>query len=285
MSTVACGRCGAIAGAGAAFCSNCGARLVPPTAASTAGAPSVATLTPPLVTARPADRATAHPWERGSTGRLAIWLFVGAVLFVAIAAAGAIVWAAGQEPTPCSDPTCGTPPIAAPLEAPDPFQSESFGYALDASGGCSPTRLTISERSSDGVRWTLHFPELAVTDWPIEVRGVPAANLSANQLVDQVVAARYAGAAYAYSIPMAEIGFQPGYGAVYDLYVGAGSATPIHARAIVMTAVKGDLAIILDSLGPWYGKQSGHPNPAQTKSPICFSSILTSVTWPGEAPP
>ena len=78
----------------------------------------------------------------------------------------------------------------------------------------------------------------------------------------------------------------PGAGAVYDLYVGAGNADPVHARAIVMAAVQGDLAIVMESLGPWVSDaRAGHPNPAQALTPVCFSGVLTSVTWPGEAPP
>jgi len=223
------------------------------------------------------------PWLRTPSSRAIAWGLAIGLVVAAVIIGGIIVVLAWQKPDPCAGEICGEPPISPPRGDPDPYTSPAHGYALDATGFCSI--ITVSERTDAAIRWNLRFDDLAVKDWPTEVRGEVAAGRSAQVIVEQEASTRYAGATFVYSIPLAEIGFQRGYGAIYDLNVGAGNATPIHARAIVMASVKGDLAIILSSLGPWTDRRLGHPNPASTVTPICFSAILTSVTWPGEPPP
>jgi hypothetical protein len=306
VSQVACGGCGAVAGAGAAFCSTCGARLLPiaagsapgpaappPFAAAPAAPPAftAAPAAPPAFTAAPAAPpaftaapAAQLPWERTITSQLGVWLIVGLLILATLVATAVVIWVAQGTPASCTGAICIPSPVSAPLGDPDPFRSQAYGYSLDALGSCSVIR--VDEKTNAGVHWTVRFDQFAVSDWPLDVRGEPAAGRTADQIVAEAVAAKYAGATLVYSIPMAEIGFNPGSGAVYDLYVGAGNADPVHARAIVMAAVRGDLAIVLESLGPWVSDaKAGHPNPAQTLTPVCFSGVLTSVTWPGETPP
>ncbi len=276
MSQVACGGCGAIAGVGAAYCSNCGARLVP-----------MAAVTVPVghdVSVPSRASAAPLPWERTISSRVAVWLLIGLLVLAATSGAGIAVWAASRASDPCVSAICVPSPVSAPLGDPDPFRSEAYGYSLDALGSCS--RIQVDERTAAGVHWTVRMDKFAVSDWPLDLRGEPAAGRTADQIVAESAVERYAGSTHVYTIPMVEIGFHPGYGAVYDLYVGAGNADPVHARAIVMAAVRGDLAIVMESLGPWVSDANlGHPNPAQTLTPVCFSAILTSVTWPGEAVP
>jgi hypothetical protein len=275
---IACGRCGAV-GRATAFCASCGARLI-------AAQPA-----PYQAPASPAGQATAVPapavapaWQRPDRDRLVAWLAVGSVAMAAVVLVGVVMLVMGAPPPACIGPACATPALAEPAPAAVPYTSQEYGYSLDAAGNC-PRHLAGSTPTADGVRWTVRFPEFAVTDWPFEIRGERAAGRSAAQVVEQEVAQRYGAPTFVYSIPMADVGYVPGYGGVYDLQVGAGSGLPIHARAVVIAAVQGDLAIALTSLGPWTGAKVAHPNPAQTLIVVCAATVLTSVQWPGEPPP
>lgn len=222
----------------------------------------------------------AASWQRAARYRVGVWAIVAMFSFAAVMAAALIGWIVGQGLGSCTDPSCVSPPLSPPLAEAQPYTSATFGYSLNAANRC-PEVMAETSRSDGAIDWTASFKG----EWPVEVRGQPAAGQSAQQIVDAIQVAKYSDAQFAYSIPMAEIGYALGYGAVYDVRIGAGNADPIHARAVVIAAVKGDLAIVLDSLGPWDNEQKGHPNPAQTKIVICFSPIVNSVAWPGEPPP
>lgn len=293
MSHVACGRCGSLTNADAAFCWSCGARLrptapvVPPVVAPQAP-PVPAPQAPPV----PAPQATPSsttgfqlPWERPPAERATAWLAVVGVGIAALVAVAVLSFFLHHRPDdPCVGAKCGEPWAGPPIGAAVPYTSETFGYELDAAGMCPP-RMTVASQAADGIRLTIRLDDSPITDWPVHVFGQTAGGRSARDILNTVAAAEFGGATKVYEIPQTEIGYQSGQGAVYDLNVGAGSATSVHARGIVMVAVKDDLAIVLTSLGPWDDKRRGHPNPASTVTPICFSSILTSVRWPGEPPP
>lgn len=265
IGAVGCGRCGAIVDARAAFCGNCGARI---------------SAAPAAIAAAPA----AAPWLRPPRQRAVAWIAV-ALVIVAAGVLVAVLSLLGKRGTAdCPGSSCVTPELAPPAPAIVPYRSPAFGYALDAATSC-PRHLAETRPSEAGVAWTVRFPELAVTDWPFSIHAEAAAARTAQQVVEAQVAQRYGAPAFVYSIPMADVGYKPGYGAVYDMQVGAGSGTAVRARAIVIAAVQNDLAIVLDSLGPWTGARAGHPNPAQTLMGVCVSAVLTSVEWPGEEPP
>lgn len=254
---IACGRCGTINLASSPACANCGARLLPPTG--------------------------TQAWERAADTRLAAWFVVGLMGVAAICVMALVFWLAGQPPPPCTDLACAPqPPIVPPLAAAAPYFSEQYEYSLDAAPLYSSCGRE-TERDIAGIKWTAALSSGGVTSWPIEVRGEDANGRSAERVVNDV-AAGYAGATLVYVIPMVEMGSHPGYGAVYDLNVGAGNAGAVHARAIVMAAVDGNLGIVLDSLGPFHSGPYAHANPSKTRIAFCISPTLTSLTWPGEAP-
>lgn len=288
MSDVACGRCGSRANSDATFCWSCGARLRPTaTVVAPAAAPVAAPQAAPVLAPRAAPDPTIGfqlPWERPPGQRATAWLGVVGVGIAALVAVAVVSFLLRHRPDePCAGATCGEPWTGPPIGVAVPYTSETFRYELDAAGRC--TRMTLTSQAADGIHLTFRWVESPITDWPVHVYGETAAGRSAADILSSVAAAEYGGATKVYDIPQAEIGYQPGQGAVYDLTVSAGTATSVHARGIVMVAVKDDLAIVLTSLGPWEGVRRGHPNPASTPTPICFSSILTSVRWPGEPPP
>ncbi len=296
MSVATCARCGGPLEPAARFCGRCGHPVGTPVAAGTGEADTgspVATASVLTAAGNPGAEAAMYPvWSgagtipgrRPGTTRVPAWAIVLGVCIVAIIAAGVLGWIIGQGlQQTCVGQDCG--PLSPPLAGPLPYTSSKFGYSLDASSRCKSIEMPVTGSDDASIDWTLRFQGLAVTDWPLEVRGQTADSRSAQQIVEAIRAEKYVDAQFVFSLPMAELGFAPGYGAVYDLRIGAGSADPIHARAVVIAAVKGDLAITLDSVGPFDAKRLGHPFPAQTHAVICFSPIVSSLTWPGEPPP
>lgn len=296
MSLATCAQCGRPLDPGARFCGQCGHPVgAPAVVAGVDAVPGAAGATAPAAVAAVPAVATAAafpvwtgtgtiPGRRPVTTRVPIWAIVLGICIIAVIAAGLIGWIIGQGlQEPCVGPDCG--PLSPPLGVALPYTSSKFGYSLDASGRCKSIEMPVTSSDDASIDWTLRYKGLAVPDWPLEVRGQPADARSAQQIVEAIRAAKYADSQLVYTVPMAELGYAPGYGAVYDLRVGAGNANPIHARAVVMAAVKGDLAITLDTVSPFDGKRLGHPFPAQTFSVICFSPIVSSLTWPGESPP
>jgi hypothetical protein len=297
VSVATCAQCGRPLDPGARFCGQCGHPVGAPAVTAGAGAVPVATIVvgPPAPVAPVATGAMAAaypvwsgagtiPGQRPVTTRVPVWAVVLGICIVAVIAAGLIGWIIGQGlQEPCVGPDCG--PLSPPLGAALPYTSSKFGYSLDASGRCKSIEMPVTSSDEASIGWTLRYKGLPVAEWPLDVRGQAADARSAQEIVEGIRAAKYADAQFVYSIPMAELGYAPGYGAVYDLRVGAGSANPIHARAIVIAAVKGDLAITLDVVGPFDAKRVGHPFPVQTHSAICFSPVVSSLTWPGESPP
>lgn len=289
MSTATCQRCGHPLEPGASFCGQCGAPVAPasatrvavPAAATSAAATSAASAGPPFAVFRGAGPV---PWQRAIGPRTRAWGLMIGLAFVAIVAAGLIGWGIGQRLAPsCSGPDCG--PLSAPLAATQPYKSSRYGFSLDATGYCRSIAMPVTGHDDASIDWTLKFPAASVGDWPVNIHGEPADGREAQPIVESLKDAKYADAQFVYSIPMADIGYAPGYGAVYDLLLSAGSAQPTHTRVILIAAVKGDLAIVLDSIGPFDAQKLGHPFPAQTHGVICFSPMINTIAWPGEPPP
>ena len=224
------------------------------------------------------------PWQRRLGPRARAWGLVIGLAVIAVVAAGVIGWAIGQRlAESCSGPECG--PLSAPLAPALPYTSSRYKFSLDATGHCLSVGMPVTGHDDASIDWTLKFPAASVGDWPVNLHGEPADGREAQPIVESLKDAKYADAQFAYSIPMADIGYAPGYGAVYDLQIGAGSAQPVHARVVLIAAVKGDLAIVFDSVGPFDSQKLGHPFPAQTHGVVCYSPTINSVTWPGEPPP
>lgn len=285
MTEIACGRCGTIADASAAYCGFCGARLRP---TESTGA-IVAAPSPQTATTGGAASAVPSgwelPWQRSEGRRAIAWLLVVGVVLLAIIAAAVVGWLIAHRPPECEGGGCKDPIFPAPLANADPYSSETFGYSLDAAPTACSYSIRVVERPNDGISWLIKVNRPTTFEWPTRVRGEPVNGRSAEAIVEQVGSAEFGGATLVYAIPQAAIGWTFGAGAVYDGYVGAGSSSPVHARFIVLAAVKGDLAIVATSQGPWSDAQKGHPNPSHTGIATCIDSILTTVAWPGEPPP
>ena len=210
----------------------------------------------------------------------AIWALMVAVVVIAAAALGGVAYALRPQPVSCTTASCQAPPPKVdPLPAAAAYTSRRFGFTLEYPADESPSKQTDT-----GVDWVSQDGSEGMV-----VKGLDANGLSAQQIVQNEQQADFSGATAAYpaaGIPGANLGYTPGYGQVYDLYIHGGSAE--HARILIMAAVRNGLGVVLVAAAPFQQtneSNDGHPNPAEMDLVhFAFFRLATaSVTWPGEA--
>jgi hypothetical protein len=118
--------------------------------------------------------------------------------------------------------------------------------------------------------------------------GEPAAGRTPRQVANDLISSHFPDATTAYEIPNAQVGYQPGYGAVVDVYKPNGSGGSARLRVLVMVAVKHDLALIAEGAGPYrefspdFG--SGHPSGANFFLALDMGKYVNSFMWRGDPP-
>jgi hypothetical protein len=272
-----CPRCGAPAG-GSRFCGRCGNALAMSTSRSS--------------TYEVAVPAAVRSLFGGKTGTK-LWIAVIGCMTLLLTATAAVSFALASATAPNARciVVCGRPVLAAPVDPPYRYTSSAYGYsvsleyALSASDGPIMKLVVMNDRSIGWLVTSRYHPERG--SWPFVFSGEPAKGRSAEEIATALVHAEHPDAIFVYSIPQSELGYTPGYGAVYDLTIRIGTGQSAHARVVVEVAIKRGLAVILDGIGPYVKSAPdayGHPNPAATPMTSYFVDAANSVTWPGDPP-
>ena len=178
-------------------------------------------------------------------------------------------------------PDCGRPPTGTPVTALPRFAAPGgeFSVAYPAPGSA----YTIDTRST-GVTATFTGGDGGV----MQLFSEPAKGRSARDITKATVKKAYPDAKFAYEIPNAMVGYQPGYGEVADDWPqGAGSAAS-RVRILVMTAVKNDVALIAFATGPYhaFGPDFGPGPPSGANLQIAqdMGKYVNSFQWNGDPP-
>jgi zinc-ribbon domain len=282
-----CGKCGSPHSPGAQFCPKCGNRLAP-SAVATAVRPRVAAPSYPVVAQPgPAPVAGANPT------RAFPWLIAGGAVAGLIAAFTVISVLIVPKPATCGETViCPHPsPVKLPLANPNHYESKTFHYVLEYFDQGPLTddhgkALPRSVENDTSIGWELQGTSGGVI-YPITFTGEGANHRSAAQVVEQIQAKSYPNATLAYHIPGAEMGYNDGYGNVYDIRFAVAGGESARRRLIVIAAVKNGLAVELVSVGPFRAsnyKDDLHPNPANTKIVNYFDDIVNTVRFPGDPP-
>jgi hypothetical protein len=212
------------------------------------------------------------------------WLIALALLVLAVAAL--MIIGAVQPPgtTTCGPPQCPVPPPrSAPMAAPDHYVSSTYGFGLDYSTAI----ISPSQTTDKSISWDATLTDGSEVSWSFT--GFEPAGRDAHQVVADFVQSSFPDATFAYAIPGADVGYTPGYGAVYDVSVAPGGGASVHERLIVLAAIKNNVGVGVVAQGPYQHSDpqtDGHPNPADT--PLVhlpdFQLALKSVTWKGDPP-
>ena len=279
-AAVTCPRCGAVNASNARYCHHCAQPLVPGTVDT-----DTASVMRGARYAHATQEQIAAAFLR-KAGRPRTWLITGAAAIVpVIALAIAALLLTPRPPKPCRL-GCTTSPypiqrsLARPLIAHNRYVSTAFGYTVDYLD-----RSLTPQTDATSVAWGPDDP--SVTGYIIRFEGVPANGRSAQDIVEAVHQSKFPDFPLVNPIPGAEIGYWPGYGAVYDNTVPPANGQSVDTRVIIMAAVKKGLAIEMIVDGPFdYDSGDGHPLPAQIDQFVAqFSDkTLNTVAWKGDVP-
>lgn len=177
-------------------------------------------------------------------------------------------------------PNCGHPPTAAPVSVRPRMSGPNAAYTVeyDPSGG----NVTSSHDANSVTE------DLVVGDQgTLRLFGMPANGQTAGQVAASLLGKHFPNATRVYMVPNAEVGFQPGYGEVDDVNVQSTNGGYLHARLIVMVAVKHDVALVGVALGPYDpytpdGINDGHPSGVSAEIAFLLDPLLNSFSWQGD---
>lgn len=179
------------------------------------------------------------------------------------------------------DPTCGGPPPVGPAVVARPRFTASDGSWSVEYPSDNPN-FTGFKKTSNALIADLGNGQAAIL-----VRGDSAGGKTAQQIVQAYQEQQFPDARPAYEISHAEVGYNPGYGAVFDSYPQTTSGSAGHDRLIVLAAVRNDTYVLVVGLGAYQefakdGTNDGHPSGAATLVSFFMDPIINSVTWKGD---
>ncbi len=206
----------------------------------------------------------------------------GVVIATMTAVMGAVaLWFTPKVEHYMCPPDCGRPPTGTPVTALPRFAAPGgdFSVAYPAPGSA----YTIDTRDS-GVTATF----IAGDGGVMQLFSEPALGRSAREITKATVKKAYPDAKFAYEIPNAMVGYQPGYGEVADDWPQSSSASSSRVRILVMSAVKNDVALIAFATGPYhaFGPDFGPGPPSGANLQIAqdMGKYVNSFQWKGDPP-
>jgi hypothetical protein len=191
-------------------------------------------------------------------------------------------------PAQCQTLTCAIPfRTGPPVETGPLYTNSQFGFTARVIEnpilGVAPTMSTANGQLS--LTYSVSSGELGT----VQLVGQPDTNgETAEQIVDSVINSVAQGQQQSvYSLGVgAQIGYQPGFGEVYNVTPDSGDGQSQQLRVTVIAAVVNKLAIVAVAEGvyqeftPSFGPS--HPSPADSLIAEAADPVINSVLWPGE---
>ena len=116
----------------------------------------------------------------------------------------------------------------------------------------------------------------------LELWGEPADKRTPKQVVDKMIADYYPDATIDYEIPNAMVGYEPGYGAVFDEYPQDSSGEFTRLRLVALCAVKNDYALVASAIGPYHEFTpdfgTGHPSACQPRARPGYGQVRQQLS-------
>ncbi|HET9566059.1 MAG TPA: zinc ribbon domain-containing protein [Mycobacterium sp.] len=207
------------------------------------------------------------------------WLFttLAAGLGVTVAAGvTASVLATPPRPRYTCPPDCGRPPIAEPIDINPRFVSADGEFSVQYPG---PESLYTATLYPDWIELEYVGGDTGLLDlW-----GESADKRTAKQVIDKMIADYYPDATLDYEIPNAMVGYEPGYGAVFDDYPQDSSGEFTRLRIVALSAVKNDYALVATAVGPYHEFTpdfgTGHPSGVNLQLAMDMGKYVNSFRW------
>jgi hypothetical protein len=253
-----------------------GHRPWPTVAAGSPSAPAQATFAP-----GPAPQPIRRLLRRHFFGLLALSLLVVSGILV-------LVVFLLRPPPPKHCPrlfVCGGPVAKGAVHNGRIYTSSEFGfkveYGPDSGTQTSATGIIVS-----------YTGNRSYEQGQVEIVGLPAGGASAWDVVNSVAQQVAPYSTQEYEVPNPYIGGVPAVGEAYDVEENGSSNSSGLDRLIVLAAVRGDLAIAVVDMGPYWQFSSSnstemglndHPSPADQYAALFADPLVNSVAWPSSS--
>lgn len=228
--------------------------------------------------------------RRGAAGRrrAPAWTLAGGVLVTVAVALGTAAVLLAPHQVRCETFRCTAPPVhqrVAGASLPPGtagYTSSQYGFSVLYPAGDAP-----NTKNGSSAEWDGQLHDGSMVAWTFF--GVNPGGESAKQIVSTTLQNQYPDASYVYTIPGADLGYTAGYGNVYDVQVSPNGGGTVHARLLIIAAVKNGVGVVYMGLGSYKRstpQTDGHPNPADTELVNLgdMEEMLATVTWPGSTP-
>lgn len=224
---------------------------------------------------RTAEDDVAATEPRTRRARLLTVLAIGTGVAAAAGITAAVVSTPPVVAYQCP-PDCGRPPIYEPIESYPRYVSQDGAFSVQYPGPGTAYEATLDP---DGVELKFTGGDTGT----MELFGQPAEGRSAKQITESLVADHFPNATLDYEIPNAMVGYEPGYGVVYDEYPQDTRGSFTRLRLLVMVAVKNDYALVAAAIGPYHEFTrdfgTGHPSGVNMQLAMDMGKYVNSFRW------
>ncbi len=228
--------------------------------------------------------ALALPQVKHTHHAKLITFLVAGLLVLGGAVTGIGEWVTPAHKSYVCPPDCGHPPTAKPVSNVPRYVGSGKAYSVEY----FPSTHTVSSSTdSGGVTEKLQVGDGGA----IRLFATPAGGRTAQQVATDLVRKAFPDAKRAYTVPNAVVGYQPGYGEVDDVYPQSSDGSYAHDRLEVMVAVKNNLALVGEALGPYDpaapggANDDGHPTGVSMQiATFLFDPLINSFAWRGDPP-
>jgi hypothetical protein len=243
--------------------------------------PTAAPGAPGLKIGFPGAHELASPAHRLSHPAKIVLLLAGLSVLTLALVIVALLATPGPSPS-CNPLKCQGPPIGHPVGHPvgelagqsahGPAEGE--GTLYKNSQGFTLRYVAASSTQTDayGIKLTYDFKKAYGGTSSIDIEGAPADGATAETEVSTVASDEFPGTGAAYELPDMLIGYQPGYGAAFDVQPASADGSTATDQVVLAAAVDDRFVITVEVVGtllPSVGPSSsafwdGHPSPAGT---------------------
>jgi len=210
-----------------------------------------------------------------------IGVWTAGIVVVAAVFVGVSMMMTEKAPRFMCPPDCGRPPTGTPVAALPRYTSPSSSFSVSY-----PSPEAAYEVSTDHHGVTAKFT--AGDTGVLELFSEPANGRNPRDIARDLLKKKFPDATIAYEIPNAMVGYQPGYGEVADSWPQGTSNSYIRIRTVLLVAVKNDLALVADAVGPYhaFGPDFGPGLPSGVNLQIAqdMGKYVNSFSWKGDPP-
>jgi hypothetical protein len=228
--------------------------------------------------ASPAPRRTVRLRQHHLYGALGLGLLALSGILVLV-----VFLERSPAPAPCPQLfKCGGPVAGDAVHNGTTYTSSEFGFSLEYGPNSGV------QRSAQGIIVT-YAADNQSQQGSVEIAGVRAEGVSASALVGDVAQQIAPSATPEYAVPNPFVGDVAAAGEAYDVEPNGSSNSTGLERLIVLAAVRGNLAIVVADLGPYWRFSSSnatemslndHPSPADQFAALFADPEVNSVVWP-----